>query len=114
MIIQLNLAISNSTNSKSPLLRSQAESPRFERDLMLTRLIQNAAISNIFSCPAELRNSEIWPYYQFSLPHLYLSLSKVGRMYFDRVNPFTPKLKKYILPTFERDMYKWGSERLEV
>ena len=26
------------------------------------------------------------------------------------LNPFTPKLKKYILPTFSREMYKWGSE----
>ena len=26
------------------------------------------------------------------------------------INPFTPKLKKYILPTFSREMYKWGSE----
>ena len=25
-------------------------------------------------------------------------------------NPFNPKLKKYILPTFSREMYKWGSE----
>ena len=26
------------------------------------------------------------------------------------INPFTPKLKKYILSTFWREMYKWGSE----
>ena len=27
------------------------------------------------------------------------------------INPFNPKLKKYnILPTFSREMYKWGSE----
>ena len=26
------------------------------------------------------------------------------------VNPFTPKFKKHILPTFKRRMYKWGSE----
>ena len=25
-------------------------------------------------------------------------------------NPFTSKFKKYILPTFWREMYKWGSE----
>ena len=25
-------------------------------------------------------------------------------------DPFNPKLKKYILPTFSREMYKWGSE----
>ena len=25
-------------------------------------------------------------------------------------NPFNPKVKKYILPTFSREMYKWGSE----
>ena len=28
------------------------------------------------------------------------------------VNPFNPKFKKYILPTFWREMYKWGSEKL--
>ena len=27
-----------------------------------------------------------------------------------RINPFTPKFKKYILPTFQREVYKWGSE----
>ena len=27
-----------------------------------------------------------------------------------KFNPFNPKLKKYILPTFSREMYKWGSE----
>ena len=25
-------------------------------------------------------------------------------------NPFTPKFKKYILPTLEQKVYKWGSE----
>ena len=30
---------------------------------------------------------------------------------FGLFNPFNPKLKKYnILPTFSREMYKWGSE----
>ena len=24
--------------------------------------------------------------------------------------PFTPKFKKYILPTFQKEMYKWGGE----
>ena len=28
----------------------------------------------------------------------------------ERVNPFTAKLKKYILPTSQREMYKWCSE----
>ena len=28
----------------------------------------------------------------------------------EKVNPFNPKLKKYILPTFSREMYKRGSE----
>ena len=27
-------------------------------------------------------------------------------------NPFAPKFKKYILPTFQREMYKWSSERI--
>ena len=27
-----------------------------------------------------------------------------------QLNPFTPKLKKYILPTFKREKHKWGSE----
>ena len=57
--LQLNLAISNSVNSKSPLFRSQAESPSFDRRLVLTGLFRNPAISNYFSCPVGLRNSEV-------------------------------------------------------
>ena len=30
--------------------------------------------------------------------------------YSSKLNPFTPKFKKYILPTFQWEMYKWGSE----
>ena len=30
------------------------------------------------------------------------------------VNPVTLKFKKYILPTFQRYTYKWGSENLVV
>ena len=26
------------------------------------------------------------------------------------VDPFTPKLKKYILPTLQREVYEWGGE----
>ena len=44
--IQPNLAISKSVNS--PLFRTQAESPWFDRYSMLTRLFRNPAISNIF------------------------------------------------------------------
>ena len=34
---------------------------------------------------------------------------------YGKVNAFTPKLKKYILPTFQREMYnKWGGEKLIV
>ena len=29
---------------------------------------------------------------------------------FDGINPFNPKLKKYILPTVSRELYKWDSE----
>ena len=28
------------------------------------------------------------------------------------INPFTPTFKKYILPTFWREMYEWGSENI--
>ena len=28
----------------------------------------------------------------------------------DNINPFNPKLKKYILPTVSRELYKWDSE----
>ena len=58
--LQSNLAISNSVKSKSPLVRSQAESPLFDRHWMLTQLFRNPAISNFYSCPVELRNSEVW------------------------------------------------------
>ena len=30
------------------------------------------------------------------------------------INPFTPKFKKYILPTFHTEMYKWCNENLVV
>ena len=29
---------------------------------------------------------------------------------FQLLNPYAPKFKKYILPTFKQKMYKWGSE----
>ena len=44
--------------------------------------------------------------------------TRSGKLYMRRrwaldsgwIYPFTPKLNKYILPTFSREMYKWGSE----
>ena len=30
----------------------------------------------------------------------------------ENINPFTPKFKKYILPAFWREMYKWGAGKL--
>ena len=62
---------------------------------------------------------EIWLHYQFALPHLYISpLKSSEKVLFElgsgRVNPFTPRFKKYILPTFQREMYKWGSENQVV
>ena len=35
-----------------------------------------------------------------------------GKLPGDTTNTFTPKFKKYILPTFWRETYKWGSEKL--
>ena len=66
--VQSNLAISNSVNSKSLLFRSQADSPLFDRLLVLTRLFQNPAISNYFSCPVGLQNSRV-RLYPFSFYH---------------------------------------------
>ena len=57
--IQSNVAISNSVNSKSPLFRSQADSPSFDPHLVLTQLFRNTAISNFFSCPVALRNTGV-------------------------------------------------------
>ena len=48
--------------SKSPLFQSQAKSPLFDRHLMLIRVFRRPAISNLFSCPVELQNSEVWRY----------------------------------------------------
>ena len=28
------------------------------------------------------------------------------------INPLTPKFKKYILPTFQIEIYEWGSQNL--
>ena len=57
--LQSNLTISNLVNSKSPLFRSQADSPSFDRHLVATRLFLNPAISNYFSCHVGLRNTRV-------------------------------------------------------
>ena len=61
-IVQLNLAISNSVNSKSPLFQAS-----FDHHLVLTRLFRNPAISNLFSCPVGLWNSGVRLYYPYIL-----------------------------------------------
>ena len=46
-------------------------------------------------------------YSSHSLKNYYVLINQ----YNETFNPFNPKLKKYnILPTFSREMYKWGSE----
>ena len=50
-VVQWNLAISNSVNSKSPLFRSQAEPRSCDRHLVLTRLFGDPAISTFFHVP---------------------------------------------------------------
>ena len=50
-IVQSNLAISNSDNSKSPLFRSRADSSSFDRHLMLTRLFRNPLFQTYFHVP---------------------------------------------------------------
>ena len=57
--LTLNLAISNSVNSKSQLFRSQADCRLFDHHWVLTQLFRNPAISNYFSCPMRLQNSEV-------------------------------------------------------
>ena len=37
-------------------------------------------------------------------------IEREGRLTF---NPFTPKPKQYILPTFQKEMYTWDSENLQ-
>ena len=39
-------------------------------------------------------------------------ISFEGSCIIGHFNPFTPKYKMYILPTFYRDIYRWGSERI--
>ena len=46
-----------------PLFRSQAESRSFDCHLVLTQVFRNSAISNCFSCPVRLQNSEVWLYF---------------------------------------------------
>ena len=46
MIIQLNLAILNSVNSKSHYFEVKLNPVPFDRHLVLTQLFQNPAISN--------------------------------------------------------------------
>ena len=69
--LQLNLAISNLDNSKSPLFRSRADSPS------LDSLGANSVISNLFSCPKGLRNSGIRLCFEIpeikELPHVMVS-----------------------------------------
>ena len=74
-IIQSNLTISNSVNSKSPLFRSQADSPLSDRDLVLTQLFRIPAILNFFSCPVGLQNSEVRLYYCLLLKGRFLQMS---------------------------------------
>ena len=45
--------------SRTSLFRSQADSCPFDHHFVLTRLFQNPAISNYFSCPVGLRNSGV-------------------------------------------------------
>ena len=63
-----------------------------------------------------------WLYYQLSLPSvIQFSLQGWENAVFElgsestgqskrKLTLITPKFKKYILPTFQREMYKWGSE----
>ena len=53
-------------NSKSLPSRSQADSHLFDCDLVLSWLFWNPAISNYFSCPVRLWNSEVWLYNHLS------------------------------------------------
>ena len=49
--IQSNLAILNSVNSKSPLFRSQADSPSIDCHLVLTRLFETLPFRTYFHVP---------------------------------------------------------------